>query len=181
MEIVCRRAAALQHHARVLHRQARTDVAIDPFDLGAFLVGDRPPWSPIKTSQRPVCTVTSSIGAFHGDEFHHPGVQVAVSNFGAVHPSMYIASAAFIGNDQRALKLPKILRVDPEIPLALFTFTPDTSMKDPPLERSRRVQRAELVVSGRNHFPNHFLKISGVFRTALRSTKKSRPGRPRAF
>jgi len=103
------RLAALQDDARIFHGEPRTDVAIDPFDLGIF-VGESAFGDQIENIGRPV---------LHGDVLDFGALlsatssttalcRVVVSNFGAVQPSNVSDFAAFVRNDEGALELAEI-------------------------------------------------------------------------
>ena len=82
------RLATFHDHARIFHGETRADVAIDPFHLGVF-VRDAALRHEVEDVRRPVLHGdVLDLRAFERDEFDDRAVQVAVSNFGAVQPSM---------------------------------------------------------------------------------------------
>ena len=69
------RFAALHDHAGIFHRQARADVAIDPFHFGVFL-GETAFGDEVEHIRRPVLHGdVLNLRALQRDQFHHSAVQ----------------------------------------------------------------------------------------------------------
>ena len=82
------RLATFHDNAGIFHGEARTDVAIDPFDFGVF-VGQTAFRHEIENVRRPILHGdVLNLCAFERDQFDDCAVQCGVLNFGAVQPSM---------------------------------------------------------------------------------------------
>ena len=142
--------AAFHDDARILHRQARADVAIDPFHFG-FLVGEPALGHEIEDVVRPVLDRdVLKFRAFHRDQLDHRAVQrggVKLRRGAAFHVGQL---RAFIDDDERALELPEILGVDPEIGLErMLHFHARRHVDERATAENGAVERAEFVVAGR--------------------------------
>ena len=77
---------------------------------------------------------------------------VAVSNFGAVQPSMYSDLSTFVGDDEGALELAEVFRVDTEIGLErLLELHSFGHVDEAAAGECRAVEGGELVVAGRDN------------------------------
>ena len=149
--------AAFHDHARILHRQARADVAIDPFHF-RFLVGKPALGHEIEDVVRPVLDGdVLDFRAFHRDQLDHGAVQrggVKLRRGAAFHVGHL---RAFIDDDEGALELAEILGVDPEIGLErMLHFHAWRHVDERSAAENGAVQRAEFVVADRNDFAEPF-------------------------
>ena len=70
---------------------------------------------------------------------------------------------AFIDNDKCAFKLPEIFGIDPEVGLErVFHFYSGRNVDERAAAEDGRVQRAEFVVTRRNHFAEPFPENLGM-------------------
>ena len=146
------RLRAGHHDRRVLHRELRAEVAVDPLDgrfgFGAGALGDE-----VVDVRRPVLDRrVADARAGLGDQLDDRGVQ----RVGGVHRRRaaldVVHRRAFVGDDQRALELAGVLRVDAEVRLERHVDVHARRHVDERATRPhRRVQRRELVVAGRDH------------------------------
>ena len=148
------RFAAFHDHARILHRQARADVAIDPFDF-RFLVRKPALGHEIEDVVRPVLDRdVLKLRAFHRDQLDHSAVQrggVKLRRRAAFHVGQL---RAFIDDDERAFELTEILGVDPEIGLErMLHFHAWRHVDERSTAKNGAVERAEFVVADGNDFP----------------------------
>src|SRR3954452_2776230 len=144
---------ALAHHvdARVLHRQLRAEVAVDPLD-GSVGLGDRALRDEVEDVVRPVLHGrVADAGARLGAQLDDRGVQRvgAVRRGGAALDVVHVG--ALVGEDQRALELAHVLRVDAEVGLQRHL---DVDARGHVDERAARphgaVERREFVVVRRD-------------------------------
>ena len=109
--------ASLHNHAGIFHGETRADVAIDPFYMGIF-VGEAAFRHQVENIRRPVLhSDVLNLRAFERDQLDHRAVQcggVELRRRATLHVS-YLGT--FVGDDEGALKLAEIFRVDPEVGL----------------------------------------------------------------
>src|SRR6478735_1423170 len=161
--------AALQDDAWVLHGEAAADVAVDPLDLGV-LVGDGALGHEIEHVVGPVLDGdVLDLRALERDEFDHGAVQRRGGELrggAALHVNDL---GTFVGDDERALELPEVFRVDAEVGLQRLRHLHARGHVD---ERSagehRAVERGELVVAGRDDLAEEFLEDLRVLAEAFR-------------
>ena len=151
------RFAAFHDHARILHRQTRADIAVDPFHLG-FLMGEPALGHEVEDVVRPVLDRdVLNFRALHRDQLDHRAVQRGGIKFrrgAAFHVGQF---RAFIGDDEGALELTEILGVDPEIGLErVLHFHARRHVDERSAAENGAVERAEFVVAGRDHFAEPF-------------------------
>ena len=98
-----------------------------------------------------------SLRAFQRDQLDHRAVQrggVELRRGAAFHVGQL---RAFIGDDERALELPEILGVDPEIGLErMLHLHARRHVDERAAAEDGAVERAEFVVAGRDHFAEPF-------------------------
>ena len=119
------RAIFHQQHRRILHGQLAAQVGIDPFHRCIFeglgALGDQ-----VEDIVRPVLdSRVAAAPAFLHDDFNNRAVQ-AVGAVGRRCAALDIMHpCAFINDDERALELPHVLRVNAEVGLqGISTCTP---------------------------------------------------------
>ena len=109
--------AALHDHARIFHGQTRADVAVDPFDFGV-LHGQTALGHQVEDVVRPVLhRDVLNFRPFERDELDHRAVQgggVKLRGRAAFHVGHL---GTLVGNDQGALELTEVFRVDAEVGL----------------------------------------------------------------
>ena len=167
------RLPALHDDARVFHRQARSDVAVDPFDLRLF-VRDAALGDEIEDVRTPVLDGdVLDLGALQGDEFDHGAVQRRRLEFRRRAAFHVHHLAAFIGDDERALELAEVFRVDSEIGLKRVLHLHARRHVDKRAAgEDGAVQRAELVVTGRDDLAKPLSEDLGMLVKALGRTDK---------
>ena len=174
------RLRADHHDGRVLHRELRAEVAVDPLDRRLGL-RTRPLGDEVVDVRRPVLDGrVADARAGLGDELDDRGVQ----RVGGVHrrraPFDVVHRRALVGDDQRALELAGVLRVDAEVRLQRHLHVHARRHVD---ERAARLHTAELSAAnllspGGMTVPKYCCTISGYSRTAVSMSVKSTP-RPR--
>ena len=146
-------------HSRVLHGHLGADVAVDPlhgralFSLGAL--GDQ-----VVDVVGPVLDgcVPAAATLLH-DDFHHSGVQRVrlVNRRGATLHVVHVR--IFIDDDQRALKLAHVFRVNAEVRLQRDVHVdPRRNVDEGATRPHSGVERRELVVASRNDGAEVLLK-----------------------
>ena len=118
-------ALAEQVDRRVLHRDLRADVAVDPLHHGV-LVGRRALGHQVVDVGRPVLDRrVADPRALLRDDLHHRGVQ-RVARVDRRRASLDVVHVgALVRDDQRPLELAHVLGVDPEVGLSgMSTATP---------------------------------------------------------
>ena len=144
------RFAAFHDDARILHREAGADVAVDPFHFG-FLVREAALGHEVEDVGRPVLHGdVLDLRALHRDQFDDRAVQRGGLEFrrGAAFHVDHLR--AFIGDDERALELPEVLRVDAEVGLErMLHLHARRHVDERAAAEDGAVQRAEFVVAGR--------------------------------
>ena len=144
-------ALAHQVDRRVLHRQLRAEVAVDPLD-GRVGLGDRALGDEVEDVRRPVLHGrVADARARLGEQLDHRGVQRVrrVRRRGAALDVVHVG--ALVGDDDRPLELAHVLGVDAEVGLQRHL---DVHARRHVDERAARphgaVQRGELVVVRRD-------------------------------
>ena len=136
---------------RVLHRQLRAEVAVDPLHR-RVLVGDGPLGDEVEDVLRPVLDGrVADAGPGLGDDLDHRRVQRVgrVDRRGAALDVVDVR--ALLGDDQRPLELAHVLGVDPEVGLQRHLDLDAGGHVDERAARpDRRVERGELVVVRRD-------------------------------
>ena len=145
-------ALAHQVHARVLHGQARAEVAVDPLDRGVLL-GHGALGHQVEHVGRPVLhgRVADPRPGL-GDQLHHRRVQAGarVGRRGAALDVVHVGAG--LGDDQRALELAHVLGVDAEVGLERHLHVHALGdVHERSARPDRAVERGELVVVGRDH------------------------------
>jgi hypothetical protein len=145
------RSLAEQVDRRVLHRDLRTDVAVDPLHHGV-LVGRRALGDEVVDVGRPVLDRRVSYArALLGDDLDHGGVQRVGRVDRCRAPFDVVHVGTFVRDDQRPLELAHVLGVDPEVSLERDVDVHARWHVDERATRPhRRVQRGELVVVRRD-------------------------------
>src|SRR5581483_6713813 len=145
------RLGAEQVDGRVLHRELRAQVAVDPLHRRALL-GDGALGDQVVDVVRPVLDRrVADVGARLADDLDHRRMQRVgrVDRGGAALDVVDVG--ALLGDDQRPLELPHVLRVDPEVGLERHL---DLDARGDVNERAAGpdggVERRELVVVGRD-------------------------------
>ncbi len=180
-EHLAARLAALHHHAGIFHRQPRADVAIDPFHL-RLLVRQAALGHEVEDIRRPVLDGdVLDLRALHRDEFDHRAVQRGGLEFrrGAAFHVHHLG--AFIGDDERALELAEVLRVDAEVGLQrVLHLHARRHIDEGAAAEDGAVERAEFVVARRDDFAEPFPENLRVILQPLgRCRRRSRPVRRR--
>ena len=148
---------ALAHEVdrRVLHRELRAEVAVDPLD-GRVALGPRALGDEVEDVARPVLHGrVADARARLGDQLDDGGVQRVrrVRRRGAALDVVHVG--ALVGDDERPLELAHVLRVDAEVGLQRHL---DVDARRHVDERAARphgaVERGELVVVGRDERPD---------------------------
>ena len=145
-------AFALHDDAGVFHRQARTDVAIDPTDFRVFhrdaALGDE-----VENVRRPVLDGdVLDLRALEGDKLDDCGVQGGGLEFRRGAAFHVHQLGTLVGDDERALELAEVLRVDAEVGLQrLFELQAFWNVDERPAREDCRIQRGEFIVSGGDH------------------------------
>ncbi len=144
-------ALAHQVDRRVLHRQLRAEVAVDPLDRRVGL-GDRPLGDEVVDVLRPVLHGrVADARAGLGDQLDDGGVQRVGGPHRGGAALDVVHVRALVGDDQRALELAHVLRVDAEVGLQRHL---DLDARRDVDERAARpdrgVERGQLVVVGRD-------------------------------
>ena len=150
-ENLAARAFAHQIDRRILHRQARADVAVDPLDR-RVLVRDRALGDEVEDVAIPVLDRrVADRRAFHRDQFDDRRVQRRRRELRRGAALDVVHLRAFVGDDQRALELAHVLGVDAEVGLQRHRHFDARRHVDERAARPHgRVERGELVVAGRN-------------------------------
>ena len=151
------RFAAFHDHARIFHREARADVAIDPFHFRVF-VGEPALGHEIEDVDRPVLDGdVLKFRAFQRDQLDDRAVQSGGIKFrrsAALHVGQL---RAFIADDEGALELAEILGVDAEVSLQrMLHFHARWHVNKRSAAENGGVQRAEFVVADRDDFAEPF-------------------------
>ena len=136
----------------VLHGDLRTDVSIDPFHGRAFF-GNRTLGHQVVHVVRPVLDgrVPHSC-ILLGDDLDHCGVQRIRLVNRSCTPFDVVNVRAFVSNDERALKLTHVFRVDAEVRLQRDLHVNTLGHVDErPTGPHGSVEGCEFVVTGRNH------------------------------
>ena len=168
------RPPAFHHDTGVFHGQPRTDIAVDPFDLGIFH-GQPALGHEIEHVVRPVLHGdVLDLRALERDEFHHRAVQggrVELRRGAAFHVGHL---GAFVGDDQRALELAEVFRVDAEVSLQrMRDFHAGRDVNERTAAEGRAVQSAEFVVPGRDHFAEPLAENFRVLLQAFGASDKN--------
>ena len=110
-------AFALQDDAGVFHGEAAADVAVDPLDLGV-LHGEAALGDEVEDVGRPVLDGdVLDLGALEGDELDHGGVEGGGGELGG-GAALHVGDlGALVGDDEGALELAEVFRVDAEVGL----------------------------------------------------------------
>src|SRR5690606_10647720 len=142
-------AFSFQHDAGIFHREPAADVTVDPFDLGVF-VRDAALGDEIEDVVRPVLDGdVLDFRAFERDQFHHGAVQGGRGEFRggtALHVHDF---GALVGDDQGALELAEVFRVDAEIGLQrLGDFDAGRHINEGAARKHGAVQGGEFIVPG---------------------------------
>ena len=157
------RLRAGHHDGRVLHRELRAEVAVDPLD-GRLGLGPRPLGDEVVDVRRPVLDRrVADARARLGDQLDDRGVQ----RVGGVHRRRaaldVVHRRTLVGDDQRALELARVLRVDAEVRLQRHVDVHARRHVDERATRPhRRVERGELVVARRDDRAEVLLHELGV-------------------
>jgi len=151
--------SSLQYNARIFHRQPGSDVAIDPFDLGS-LQSQSTLCDEVKDVWRPVLNGdVLDLRAGKRDQFNNRGVESSRCKFRrrtALHVHHF---RAFVRDDQCPFKLPEIFRIDSEVSLQrMFHLHARGDINKTSPAEDCAIQRAELVVTSRDDFPEPFSK-----------------------
>ena len=151
-------ARAHQPDRGVLHRQLRAEVAVDPLHR-RVLVGDGALGDEVVDVRRPVLDRrVAAAAALLDDDLHDRRVQRVgrVDRRGAALDVVHVG--ALVDDDQRALELAHVLRVDPEVGLQRQLDLHALRHVDERAARpDGRVQRRELVVVLRDDRPEVLL------------------------
>ena len=142
-----------QNDPGIFHGQARTNIAVDPFNLG-FLVGQPPFGDEVENIGRPVLDRdVLDLRTLQCDQLDHGAMQgsgIELGRGATFHVSHF---RAFIDNDEGPLKLSEIFGIDPEVGLQrVLHFHAGRNVDERAAAEDGGVQRAELVVPGRDHF-----------------------------
>ena len=136
---------------RVLHRQFRAEVAVDPLHRRLFL-GDRALGDQVEDVLRPVLDRrVADPRALFGDDLDHRRVQRVgrVDRRGAALDVVDVG--ALLADDQRPLELAHVLGVDPEVGLQRhLDLDPGRDVDEGTARPDRRVERGQFVVVGRD-------------------------------
>ncbi len=145
------RLLAEQVDRRVLHRQLRAEVAVDPLHR-RVLVGDGALGHEVEDVLRPVLdgrVANPRVGL--GGDLDHRGMQRVGGVDGGGAALDVVDVRALLGDDQRPLELAHVLGVDPEVGLQRHLDLDAGGHVDEGAARpDGRVQRGELVVVGRD-------------------------------
>ena len=146
------RLGAEQVDRRVLHRQLRAEVAVDPLHRRALL-RDRPLGDQVVDVLGPVLDRrVADPRARLGDDLDDRGVQ-RVGRVDRRRAALDVVNVrALLGDDQGALELAHVLGVDPEVGLQRHLDL--DALRDVDERAARpdgRVERGQLVVVGRDH------------------------------
>ena len=157
-EDLAARALAEQLDRRVLHRQLRAEVAVDPLHHGV-LVGDRTLGHEVVDVVGPVLDRrVAAAAALLDDDLDDRRVQ-RVARVDRRRAALDVVDlGALLDDDQRPLELAHVLRVDAEVGLERDVDLDARRHVDERAARpDRRVQRRELVVVGRDDRPEVLL------------------------
>ncbi len=158
---------AHQPDGRVLHRDLRADVAVDPLHGGAGL-GLGPLGDQVVDVVRPVLDrrVAAAAALLHDDLDDRRVQRVrAVDRRGAALDVVHVG--VLVDDDQRALELAHVLGVDPEVGLQRdLDVHALRHVDERPAGPDRGVQRGELVVAGRDDRAEVLLEQLGVLTQA---------------
>ena len=149
--------------ARVLHRQLRADVAVDPLHVALGLdpgpLGDQ-----VVDVRAPVLDRrVRDPGAGLDDDLDDGRVQRVAGVHRRRAALDVVHLGALVGDDQRALELAGVLRVDPEVGLQRhLAVDAGRDVDERAAGPHRRVERGELVVPGRDDGAEVLLDQVGV-------------------
>ena len=135
---------------RVLHRQLRAEVAVDPLHR-RLLVGDGALGDEVEDVLRPVLHGrVADPRARLGDDLDHRGVQ-RVARVDRRRAALDVVDVgALLADDQRPLELAHVLGVDPEVGLQRhLDLDPGRHVDEGAARPDGRVERRQLVVVGR--------------------------------
>src|SRR5699024_11520796 len=138
-------------NGRVLHRDLGADVRIDPLHRSALFDG-RALGHEVVHVVRPVLDRrVADLGVLLHDDFHDGRVQrVRLIDRGGAALDV-VNRGAFVGDDERALELPHVLGVDPEVGLQRdLHVDPGRDVHERPTRPHGGVEGGERVVTRRN-------------------------------
>ena len=152
-----------QVDARVLHRDLRAEVAVHPFH-GRVAIYERALGHQVEDVGRPVLDGrVAAASVLLDDDLDHRGVERIGRVDGGRAALDVVHERALVADDQRALELTHVLRVDAEVGLQRDLHAHALRHVDErPTRPDRAVQSRELVVRGRDDRAEVLLEELGV-------------------
>ena len=163
----------LHDDTRILHGEPGTNVAVDPLDLG-ILVGEAALGDQVEDIRAPVLDGdVLDLGPLHGDQLHDCAVErggLELRRRATLHVHDL---CPLVRDDQGALELTEVLRVDAEVGLKrVLHLHSRRDVDKAAAAEDGGIQRGELVVAARDDLAEPLLEDLRVLLEPLRGSDK---------